>query len=837
MKKPTNEDLEQRIKELNSNVVENEQSNTSLSKNIINISEIDFLACLDVVGQAMNESKDVDHIIENAISAVFSFFECDRVWVFYPCDPDFPTFRVLSEKNNPEYPGAFHTGQEVPITPEAAQTIREALASGSPVVYDPVSGNKVNDVAAKFSVLSQMMIAVHPKSGKPWMFGMHQCSYARIWTKKEQMLFKEISNRVVEGLSNIILQKNLRKSEKKYRDLLENLPQRIFHKDKSSVYISCNKNFARDLKIEAEQIIGTTDYDYFPKDLADKYRRDDRRIIETGIVDTIEEEYIPIDGKKRIVQTVKTPIWNKQKEVVGLLGTFIDISERKKAEEELLKWGHIFQTAKWGIALGDLDNNTIELINPSYAEMHGYKVEEVADMSFFDMFIPSFRERLPEYLQQCQEVGHVTFEGDHICKNGFIFPAYHDLTTVKNEQGEALYHIVNIIDISERKQAEEEKKELEKLLQQTQKMESIGTLAGGIAHDFNNILSSIFGYAELVRDLLPPESDSYQMQNQVIKAARRAKGLVRQILLFSRQADQEKQLVQPHFIIKEALQLLRSSIPTTVDIKRNIPNDCGSIFADPTQVHQIIMNLCTNAYHAMRDKGGILQVSLSKVAISLNTLEMHPGSYIRLEVADTGHGMDKLTMERIFDPYFTTKPKGEGTGLGLSVVHGIITNIGGYVKVYSEPGKGARIHCYFPRIANEESTAKVRQKVPLRGGAERILFVDDEVAILQIMKKTLRDLGYKVTTFENGREALLAFQAHPDEFDLVVTDLTMPVMTGIELAKQVLTIRSEIPVILCTGFIDFDNKEEASALGVKEFLAKPILNSDLAAIVRKTLDA
>ena len=298
--------------------------------------EIDFLKCLDIVSQAMKKSVDVDYIVDEVINAVFSIFDCDRIWLFYPCDPDAKTFKVFAEKNKPEFPGAFTTGQELPITPEASDTIRKALEQGSPTVFDPESGNKIDDVAKHFSVLSQMIMAVHPKVGMPWMFGMHQCSHARVWTRNEQLLFKEISIRVAEGLNNQILLTNLKKSEKKYRHLLDNLPQKIFHKDINSVYISCNEKYVQDLKIRADEIVGTTDYDYHPKELAEKYIADDRRVIQSGKTEDIIEKYVA-DNCEYWVHTIKTPLEDDYGQITGILGIFRDITEFKQIENENIK--------------------------------------------------------------------------------------------------------------------------------------------------------------------------------------------------------------------------------------------------------------------------------------------------------------------------------------------------------------------------------------------------------------------------------------------------------------------------------------------------------------------
>lgn len=418
---------------------------------------------------------------------------------------------------------------------------------------------------------------------------------------------------------------------------------------------------------------------------------------------------------------------------------------------------------------------------------------------------------------------------------------------VLDGKGEVVQAIEYCIDITERKRSEEERSKLEMQLQQAQKMEAVGTLAGGIAHDFNNILTAIFGFSELIRDALPPDSDLQEKIGEVLRAGNRARDLVRQILTFSRQADQERKPLQVHLLIKEALKLLRASIPATIEMRQNI-RDCGLVLADPTQIHQVVMNLCTNAYHAMRDESGVLAVSLTPVEIGGDdhkaaSLSVSPGKYVKLEVSDTGHGMGRSTMDRIFDPYFTTKKKGEGTGMGLAVVHGIVKSHSGHVTVYSEPGVGTTFNVYIPQF--ESDTFKhdaggggqtIASVETLPGGDERILLVDDEGQIVEAMSQTLESLGYRVDSYTDSLEALRAFTEQRDRFDLVLTDMTMPAMTGRELAQRILSLSPGTPIVLCTGFSEMIDAGRSRAVGIREFIMKPIIKADLARIIRKALD-
>ena len=383
-------------------------------------------------------------------------------------------------------------------------------------------------------------------------------------------------------------------------------------------------------------------------------------------------------------------------------------------------------------------------------------------------------------------------------------------------------------------------KRLEAQLRQAQKMESIGTLAGGIAHDFNNILFPIMGYAEMAREEVGNDSGPGAHIQEILRATGRARDLVNQILTFSRQTEQEIRPLQVQPILKEALHLLRASIPSSIEIRRHIDAQCGAVRGDPSQLHQIVMNLCTNAYHAMQPGGGRLGVGLEEVAISAadadENLDLSPGRYVRLTVSDTGGGIPPADLERIFEPYFTTKEQGKGTGLGLAVVHGIARRSGGTVTVYSEVGKGATFHVFLPRIVSEAAAVSGAEQ-PLPTGDERILVVDDEAPITGMLEQMLSRLGYAVTVRTDSREALNLFRKKPHRFDLVLTDMTMPGINGAQLTRALLELRPDLPVILCTGFSESVSEEEARAAGVRAYLMKPVVRSQLARAIREALAA
>jgi signal transduction histidine kinase len=411
--------------------------------------------------------------------------------------------------------------------------------------------------------------------------------------------------------------------------------------------------------------------------------------------------------------------------------------------------------------------------------------------------------------------------------------------------GGRTYLLTLLNDISAIKKADTERMRLEKQLRQSQKMESLGTLAGGIAHDFNNILGVILGYGELALMELPDVQEHPLRQNvaSLLKAVTRAKELVRQILTFSRQTEESRRPINVNTIVKETLKLLRSTLPTSIDIKQNIAGESNLVLGTPTQIQQVIMNLCTNALYAMGGNRGTLTVDIQPIDVVDKVVtgdmvafkEMEPGPYLLITVRDTGHGISPGILERVFDPYFTTKQPGEGTGLGLSTVHGIIKNYKGNITINSQRGKGTEVKVWLPTlVAAEEPEEEEFQILPL--GKEKILMVDDEEELLKSHRQILEQLNYSVVTCSCSIAALEIFRETPDDFDLIITDMSMPEMTGTQLTEEVFKIRPDIHIILCTGFSEFIDAKQAKTIGIKEFLMKPVDRQTLANIIRKVLD-
>ena len=499
----------------------------------------------------------------------------------------------------------------------------------------------------------------------------------------------------------------------------------------------------------------------------------------------------------------------------------------------------LFEAAPDGVEVLDARGNVVDC-NKTHQVLLGYSHEDIVGnhtTAFFsDNNKASFEKRLPIL----KEAGLAEGEIELVRSDGSIIPVWRKEKGIYNGNMEFVGSVVYNRDISNHKRAQEEKKKLEVQLQQAQKMQAIGTLAGGIAHDFNNILFPIIGYTEMAIDGVPEDGVTRSNLREVLKAANRAKGLVQQILTFSRQSEQERKPLKIQSIIKETLKLLRASLPSTIEITQNVDKECRPIMADPTQIHQVLMNLCTNAYHAMREKGGVLGVTLMEVDIDsgdlTSDLDPNPGPYLKLVVSDTGHGMERLVMERIFDPYFTTKGPAEGIGMGLAVVHGIVRNHGGYITVYSEPGKGTAFHVYLPRIESGAILSETVSTELAPKGKEHILIVDDEEQIVHMVRLLLESIGYHVTARTSSVEALEAFHTEPERFDLVITDQTMPNMTGTELAQKLMGIRSDIPIILFTGFSEVITEEKAKSIGIREYVMKPVVKTEIARTIRRVLD-
>jgi PAS domain S-box-containing protein len=626
----------------------------------------------------------------------------------------------------------------------------------------------------------------------------------------------------------------LRQSEEKYRAIFENSGSALIFIEEDMTISICNKEFEKLSGYARVEVEGRKKWTGFVARQSDLERMKEyhrlRRLNSDAVPQTYEFQFLDRMGSKKdvVVTVAAIPETNQS------LAVLLDITERKRTEEERARLATVIEQTAEGIIVTDT-RWIIQYANPALKRISGYETGEIVGRHARVLMSDRYDRVSYRTIQDSLNRGEA-WSGQVISrrKDGSFYEAEVAVSPVRDESGAIINHVSIHRDITHEVR-------LEKELRQAQKMEAIGRLAGGIAHDFNNILMGIMGYTEMALSRVQGNDLIRRYLQRILDGSSRASELVKQILTFSRKSDQERKLVHIAPTINEGLKLLRSTLPSTIEIQQDIaiaPED-GVILADPTQIHQVLMNLCTNAAHAMRASGGVLGVKLSTILADAQFVSGHPdmseGQYVCLSVSDTGHGMDAGVMERIFDPYFTTKGVGEGSGMGLALVQGIVQSCGGTICVSSKPGRGTLFEVYFPRI---------EQKVPQEGGvvealasgSERILFVDDEEALTDLGKEILESLGYRVNAVMSSLEALDIFRARPDAFDLIITDMTMPNLTGNELAAELMAVRPDIPIILCTGFSEIIDEKQAKDAGIREFVMKPYVITSLAKMIRKVLD-
>jgi len=546
---------------------------------------------------------------------------------------------------------------------------------------------------------------------------------------------------------------------------------------------------------------------------------------------TFEAEQIRKDGSRVPVEVNATLVRLEDSEY--LLSVARDITERKQAADALVaeknKLEAVINALGDGLTVQDRDFRILYQ-NPVHEARQGRHLGELCYKAYQN------RDTICSgcLLQQCFADGKIHRRETRAETESGVMHMEVSASPLLDAKGEIIGGIEMVRDITERKQMENQ-------VRQTQKMEALGSLAGGIAHDFNNILTAIIGFSELLKYDIKPGTETYDNLNEVLKAGKRAKELVNQILTFSRRTEQETSPVDMQVVLREVVRLLRATIPASITIRQEIGPNCGTVMADPVQIHQVIMNLCTNAHHAMRETGGTLSVGLEKITFAkghtfeFQNYRLEPGNYVKLTVGDTGHGIAEENLPRIFEPYFTTKSAGEGTGLGLSVVLGIVKNYNGHIEVTSHKDAGTTFEVFLPQYSEKTETERETFS-GLHRGTESILVVDDEKDIVLLTKRMLEMLGYRIDTRINSTQALDDFRADPVKYDLVITDMTMPQMTGDILSRELLKIRPELPIILCTGFNENMDEVRARKTGVKKFLYKPYDLQLLAESVREVLD-
>jgi PAS domain S-box-containing protein len=664
---------------------------------------------------------------------------------------------------------------------------------------------------------------------------------------KIKELRQQVSNLKDVEADNSKAEEALRESEEKLRQFLDAIPYGVF--------IISRDAGSRFANMAAREIFGD---EVFQKESIKKVKETHRAYFSgtrleypmnkipvfralKGDRATIDDIEVHFDDKIIPLELSATPVYGRDGSITYAISIFHNILKRKQARKAMKeseeKYKRLIDNSLVGIYI--VQKHIIRFCNQRFAEIFGYEsIEELIEKPIRELIAPNNWKLVEKEVKLrasgINETSSYEFKGRRKEKETF------DIEALGNRiiyQGKPAIQGI-LLDVTERKEFELERQRLEDQLHQVQKMEAIGTLAGGIAHDFNNILSAIIGYTELAISDIPDKFETRQKLAQVLAAGDRAKEMVRQILAFSRKGEKEQRPVMLDEVVNEAFILLRSTLPTTIEIRPNFSEKLSPVMANPTQIHQVIMNICTNAAHSMREEGGILEIALKEIELnplSIKSKNLDPGVYQQLTISDTGHGMTREIKKRIFEPYFTTKRKGEGTGMGLAVVHGIVKNHAGEILVYSEPRQGTTFHIFLP-VTQTETITGIESVEDIRGGSECILFVDDESNLAEMGKQILGSLGYKTESRTSSIEALEAFRSSPGKFSLVITDQTMPNMTGLQLSKEIRKIKPEIPIILCTGFSENVNEQNFKSMGINAFVMKPVVRKEIASIIREVLD-
>ena len=657
--------------------------------------------------------------------------------------------------------------------------------------------------------------------------------------------YEELEQRIKELRKEAVERKKfeeaLKESEDRYRSLVDNIDFGVTMIDSDHNIVMTNVSQARMFKKPVHEFIGKKCFREYEKRENICPHCPGVQAMSTGHTAHTETEGIRDDGSRFSASINAFPILNEEGHPEGFIEIVEDITERKKAEKALREseeqYRSLFKNNHSVMLLIDPETAEIVDANPAAVSFYGWDYETLTRKKVFNINTLT-EEQVFDEIKKAKMEQRKQFYFRHCLANGEIRDVEVYSGPIKVHGKELLYSIV--YDITDRKKAEEEKAALETQLLHAQKMESIGTLSGGIAHDFNNLLGIILGNAELAMDDMQEWHPAKFNLNEIRTASLRARDVVKQLLSFSRKTDPKQRPVKLVQIVEDALKILRSSIPTSVEIHQNIPNDTDdTILADSPQINQVMINLFTNAAHAMEDGGGVITIGIENMDLDHVSAyiypDLSPGRYVKLTVSDTGTGIDHEIKDRIFDPYFTTKEVGKGTGIGLSVVHGIVKSHNGAILVDSQFKKGTTFSIFFP-VAEETVVIEAEPDDEFPTGNERILIVDDEKSMADIGRKRLERLGYEVEARTDPMEALELFRADPDQFDLVITDMTMPHITGDNLVKEILKIRPDMPTILCTGFSEKIDEEKAKEIGIRGYIEKPFDRGTLSRIVRNVLD-
>ena len=795
------------------------------------------LETMEKINRILHRAVDLDRMLKDVLETVLEIFQSDRAWLLYPCDPDAPSWQVPMECTRPRFPGAYALGEQIPMTPDVQGSFRDLLSTDGPVTYQLEAGEPDWDPADTFSVRSTLSMAVYPKTGSPWDFGLHQCSHRRIWTEKEKILFKDIGERIADALSIMLIYRDLEESEAHYRNFFETALVGLWRtRISDGKFLQANRTTAEILGYDTveELLEKCKSRDLYP---AEQRQQNIERLKKDGHASGLETRYRLRDGTEKDISVSARFLPEK-----GYIeGVAIDITERKAMEEALRAEKEFTEFAL------NVQNDTFFVFDPSsgkairwnrsFNEVSGYSDEEIREMKAPDAYYDtSDLEKAADATEKLKSQGAATFEMALRTKDGRYIPTEYSASLLRDRTGAPKYIVASGRDISRRKVAEEEKQKLRIQFHQAQKMESLGTLAGGIAHDFNNLLMGIQGNASLVLLDVEKGSGHREMLNNIEKYVQRGVDLTRQLLGLARGGKYEVRPTDMNKLIQSSAAMFGRT-KKEIRIHGTYKEKLWTVDVDQGQMDQVLLNIFVNAWHAM-PAGGDLRIETGNITLGEDDARTHgldPGKYVRISIADTGTGMVPSVRQRAFDPFFTTKGMGHGTGLGLAASYGIIKNHDGTIEVESEIGKGSTFQIYLPASAKASDPDKSTESKPVRGN-DTILIVDDEEMVLDVATQMLTALGYRPLTAMSGREAVDVFFRNRENIHMVILDMIMPDMSGGDVFDRLKSIAPDIKVLLSSGYSIDGQASEIIARGCSGFIQKPFKLNLLSAKIREILD-
>lgn len=931
-----------------------------------------ILESLDQINRVIQGTNDLAKMMRNVLDVVLTIFDCDRAWLAYPCDPEAASFHVSMERTKPECHGAFALGVEIAVDRGVADAFQTLLGTDGPVKFGPGSEYPLpaappDSAANPIRIRSMLAMAIYPKTDKAYLFGLHQATFPRIWTSKEERLFQEIGRRISDALTSLLSYQYLSESEKRYRLIAENTADVIsiydfnlkpvyttpsveklrgytveetlnqgladfltpeslkkvkevftaqmeleknedgdpdesvlleleeYHKDGHTIWVELAASFIRDKQMQAIGILTITrnitkrkqaqlrlieseqkfrslaesipdniiryddemkliyvnqnmekavDFDFRPfigdtldeafrKMTPEGYRNTLEKVIRTGQAEEMEIQVYDPQGELRIHNVRFVGERNNDGKIIGALAVGRDITEIKRTQDSLRKLSYAVEQSPISIVITDT-TGTIEYTNPKFTEVTGYTSDEAIGLNPRILKSGNMPDEFYQNLWDTILKGGV-WQGEfhNRKKNGELYYEAASISPIYNDEGSISHFVCVKEDITERKR-------LEQQFRQVQKMEAIGQLAGGVAHDFNNMLGVIIGCAELSLEKAKQDASLRKNLEAILAAGHRSNEITRQLLAFARKQAIAPRILDLNETVEGMLKLLRRLIGEDIDLGWLPGTKLGPVKMDPSQIDQILANLCVNARDALVGVGKVTIETQNATFDDAYCAEHEgacPGEYVMLAVSDNGVGIDKATMDKIFEPFFTTKELGKGTGLGLATVYGIVKQNAGFINVYSEPDHGSTFKIYLPRhAAKADQIPRQRPKAPTARGQENILLVEDEYEVLHMVKQMLERLGYDVLIASTPGEAIRVASEKHGEIHMLLTDVIMPEMNGRNLAEKLSSRDPELKCLFMSGYTDSAIAHHGVLDERANFIQKPFSRHELAVKVREVLD-